>query len=204
MYTKAWTLCPSPATAPANDLGFLKLAKKYETINKGISRAAVQVFLRHLWYLTEELIALAFFDDAVDSNSKRKMISALKKQGSDESPKRIQMEQSTIPEKKLHHFVTSNTMSFFHTLGLNGDFLTQEDPDRWQTLEDFQLNKKYVNSLAVVNDRAERAVKLIQDVNSSTTTNEEQKQYLLLVVSNHRAKYPEARKSLLVGDNIPQ
>ena len=84
------------------------------------------------------------------------------------------MEQSTIPEKKLHHFVTSNTMSFFHTLGLNADFLTQEDPDRWQTLEDFQLNKKYVNSLAVVpvNDQAQRAVKLIQDFNSSITTSE--------------------------------
>lgn len=95
-------------------------------------------------------------------------------------------------------------MSFFHTLGLNADFLTQADPDTWQTLEEFQLTKKYVNSLAVVNDRAERAVKLMQDFNSSITTNEEQKQYLLLVVSGHRAKYPEARKSLLVSDDIPQ
>lgn len=204
LYTKAWTVCSSPATAPANDLGFLKSAKSYEMINKGISSAAVKAFLRHLWYLSEELIALAFFDDAVNSNVKRKMIHALKKQGSDEPPKRIQIEPSTIPEKELDSFVTSSTMSFFHTLGLNADFLTQADPDTWQTLEEFQLTKKYVNSLAVVNDRAERAVKLMQDFNSSITTNEEQKQYLLLVVSGHRAKYPEARKSLLVGDDIPQ
>jgi len=41
LYTKAWTVCSSPATAPANDLVFLKLAKMYETINKDISSAAV-------------------------------------------------------------------------------------------------------------------------------------------------------------------
>ena len=100
--------------------------------------------------------------------------------------------------------VTSSTMSFFDILGLNADFLTQADSDTWQTIADFQLAKKYVNSLAVVNDRAERAVKLMQDFNSSITTNEEQKQYLLKVVSSHRAKYPEARKSLFVCDDIPQ
>ena len=66
----------------------------------------------------------------------------------------------------------------------------------WQTLKDFQLNKKYANSLAVVNDRAERTVKLMPDYNSSITS-EEQKQYLLLVVSSHRAKYPEDRSCCL-------
>jgi len=132
------------------------------------------------------------------------MISALKKQGSGEPTKQVHLEPSVIAEKELHDFVTTNTMSFFHTLGLKADFLTQEDPDRWQTVEHFQLNKKCINSLAVVNDRAERAVKLIQDFNSSIATSEEQKQYLLLVVSNHRARYPEARKSLLVGDDTLQ
>jgi len=52
-----------------------------------------------------------------------------------------------------------------------------------------------------VNDRAERAVKLVSDYNSSITTNEEQKQYLLQIILNHRAKYPQARKALLVGDD---
>ena len=88
------------------------------------------------------------------------MISTLKKQETDEPPKRIQMEpstcSSTIPEGELDDFVTSSTMSSLHTLGLNA-----ENPDRLQTLEDFQLNKKYANSLAVVNDRAERTVKLM-------------------------------------------
>jgi len=45
LYTKAWTLCSNPAAAPTNDLSFLKMAKSYETINKGISKAAVEAFL---------------------------------------------------------------------------------------------------------------------------------------------------------------
>jgi len=46
-------------------------------------------------------------------------------------------------------------------------------------------------------------VKLVQDFNSSITASEEQKQYLLQVVSSHRAKYPQARKSLLVDHGDP-
>jgi len=45
-----------------------------------------------------------------------------------------------------------STMSFFHTLALKADLSAHEDPARWQTLKDVQLNKKYVNSLPVVND----------------------------------------------------
>jgi len=68
-------------------------------------------------------------------------------------------------------------MSFFDTLWLNADFLTQADPDSWQTLGRFPANQEIC--LAVINDRAERAVKLMLNFNSSITTNEEQKQYLL-------------------------
>ena len=208
LYTKAWTLCTRSAAAPANDLAFLKSILEYKTVNKKISDAAIKAFCRHLWYLSEELVALAFFDEAVDSNIKRKMVTALNKQccaEPEELPKRIQLEPGAIPETELYDFVTSRTMSFIKTLGFNTDFLT-EDPDNWLNREDFLQSKTYVNSLAVVNDRAERAVKLMQDFNCSITTNEEQKQYLLQVVSSHRAKYPEARKSLLVGaaDNIDQ
>jgi len=36
LYTKAWTLCPNAAAAPANDLLFLKSVKQYKNINKGM------------------------------------------------------------------------------------------------------------------------------------------------------------------------
>lgn len=202
LYTKQWTLCPNAASSPANDLSFLKLITRYNDINAGISNAAVQAMLRHLWYLSEELIALAFFDDEVDKDTKRKMVNNLSKQGVEKEPrKRILIEPKAIPELCLHDFVTSSTMSFFDILGMKADFI-RTDPDNWESQEDFQLAKKFVYSLAVVNDRAERAVKLIQDFNTSITRSEEQRQYLLQVVSSHRKKYPEARKSLFVCEEM--
>ena len=105
-----------PSAAPTNDLSFLKMAKSYEITNKGISRAAVEAFLRHMWYLNEALIALAFIDDGVDSSTKRKMMSGLNRQGSDDPPKRVQLDPSAIPAKELHDLVTSKTLTFFDTL----------------------------------------------------------------------------------------
>ena len=60
-----------------------------------------------------------------------------------------------ISEKELHDFATSNTMSYFQTLGLKVDLRVHENPDRRKQTVDFQLNKKYTNTLAVVNCRAE-------------------------------------------------
>jgi len=93
---------------------------------------------------------------------------------------------------------SSQTLDFFAVLGLSCDFLTTADPVEWEAMEEFQLAKKVVTSLRVVNDTAERGVKLIQDFNSSITRCEEQKQFLLQVVSQHRSKFPEPKKSLLV------
>jgi len=51
--------------------------------------------------------------------------------------------------------------------------------------KDYQYALQVVRALAVVNDRAERAVVLIQDFNKKLTKGEEQLQCLLQVVSEH-------------------
>jgi len=101
------------------------------------------------------------------------MISGLNRQGSDDPPKRLQLDPSVIPAKEIPDFVTSKTLTFFDILGLDGNFIRHTDPDSWQSLEEFRIAKQCVDSLTVVNDRAERAVKLMSDYNSSITTNEE-------------------------------
>jgi len=83
----SWTLCTSPATAPANDIVFLQLAKKYEIINKGISSAVARSFLIMVPHWGASCPWP--FDGAVNRNTKRKMDNALKKQGSDKPPKQI-------------------------------------------------------------------------------------------------------------------
>lgn len=200
LYTAAWISCPNPITAPSNDLRLLKSLLKYKEVNEVISAAATKALSRHLWYVSEEMVALAFFDPNIDHGIKRKMVMALRNPGPNEPPKRIKLPMNSIRSKDLGDFVTVNTLNFFEILELNSKFLTEVDPEQWEENEDFRKAKQCAQSLRVVNDIAERGVKLIQDFNSSITKNEEQKQYLLHVVSEHRARFPEPRKSaLLVG-----
>src|SRR6218665_3693627 len=126
------------------------------------------------------------------------MVKALGNPGSIEPPKCIQLQVSRIESKQLEDFVTENTLKFFEILELPRKFLTETDIEQWEENEHFQKVKHCAQSLRVVNDVAERGVKLIQDFNSSITRNEEQKQYLLQVVSEHRAQFPEAKKSVLL------
>jgi hypothetical protein len=46
----------------------------------------------------------------------------------------------------------------------------------------------------LVNDAAERGVKLIQEYGDILTKDEKQTQYMLQIVSEHRKKYPDATK----------
>ena len=59
---------------------------------------------------------------------------------------------------------------------------------------------KIVENLRVVNDTAERGVKLIQDFNILLTKNEEQKQFVLQAVDECRRLYPDVKKSPLSKD----
>ena len=54
-----------------------------------------------------------------------------------------------------------------------------------------------MNGFKVVNDTAERGVKLIQDFNSYLTKDEEQRQFLLQVVSECRKIFPDYSKATL-------
>lgn len=79
-YVKPWLQCILAVKAPYQDLCFLKAMKAYETIDKSISKAALQKFCQHLWYLTDEVSILSLFDDDVAQETKEKMIANLAKE----------------------------------------------------------------------------------------------------------------------------
>jgi hypothetical protein len=65
---------PNSNEAQLNDIMFLRACYEYRTINKMISNSAIQMFLKHLYYLNEECIALALFDDKMNEDTKMKMV----------------------------------------------------------------------------------------------------------------------------------
>ena len=65
--------------APYQDLCFLKTFKGYKNVDKVISQAALSKLCQHLWYLSEEIAALSLFDDAVDNETKVRIVANLER-----------------------------------------------------------------------------------------------------------------------------
>src|ERR1700730_7881317 len=77
-YIQAWFSAPIPSSAPQNDITFIQRLQKYATVNRDVAAGATRKFLGHIWYLSEEMIGLAFFDSSIDIEEKRAMVQSLK------------------------------------------------------------------------------------------------------------------------------
>ena len=58
-YSPHWFECPLTSEAAVNDLNFYKSVIDYVNVDEQVAEAAINAFLRHRWYVTEELIPLA-------------------------------------------------------------------------------------------------------------------------------------------------
>ena len=188
----------SSTAAQRNDLQLLKDLTAYSVINKDVASSAMKIFMRHLWYLSEMLVGLAFFDSEVFDAEKVQMVAALSKPSEDSPAPRVKsLDESTMSKLMLPDFVSSNTVKFFAAMQIEMDFL-QQNPSVWQSNEHYISGYHKVQQLKVVNDAAERGVSLIENFNSVITNQEEQKQYLLQVVEQHRQQFPASKKSVIV------
>ena len=79
IYICSWFRAPDAAGAPMNYLHLLMDLASYS--DRNISRVAVRAFSRHLWYLSEELAALALFDPRVTDVQKREIVQAMANPG---------------------------------------------------------------------------------------------------------------------------
>lgn len=196
VYVEAWFTAPVAQEAPRRDLHLAK--SLLELGNAAISKATSNKLSKHFWYLSEELVALSFFDDAVPPEVKQRMVGKLQGEDDEDEPqKRPEYQVSFIKDKHLEDFVTPKTMKFFDKLRLDTTFL-HEDPRVWHKIKGFQSAQTLVKSLNVINDNAERGVALIKSYNQLLTKDEEQLQFLLQVVSEHRLVYNDIRKGTLL------
>ena len=170
IYLKAWICAPQTFNALYSDFLLLKTLLEYSSIHSAISKQTSKKFSNHLWYLSEELVTLAFFDDRVSLSTKRLMVSAMQneeEQDKDHS-KRITVALDSFKDKNLEDFVTANSMTLLRMMELPHGFL-EVDLDLWEDRDDFRQAKETVKSLKVVNDHAERGVALIQEYSGLLT-----------------------------------
>lgn len=124
------------------------------------------------------LLPYLFFDDKVDAKEKLKMVEALSIKSSPNYKRRILIAREEVFTKTILNFVTENTRKFMIDYGLNIECLDQH-PNTWESHPGFRESKNIVNHLLVVNDCAERAIKLLQEFSGSQTQEEQDFQALL-------------------------
>ena len=59
-YAPYWLQCPLASEAAVNDLEFHRAMMNYSSVDEEVAEAVRHAFLRHRWYLTANLIPLAF------------------------------------------------------------------------------------------------------------------------------------------------
>ena len=99
-------------------------------------------------------------------------------------------------DSKLIDFIGPETWFIFDALNLDKNWL-YDSPGSWSCNESFKKGRKFVANIKVVNDAAERGVKLHSDYAAILTENEEQRASLLQVVEKHRKQYVDFKKSTL-------
>lgn len=151
-----------------------------------------------MWYLGHETDPFALFDSNVSNLIKREMSAAILETPEEEieSCNRFQLKTSQMPWfrlQKLSDFCTPNALKLFNRFKMSYEFL-KIDPGLWENDKIYLHAKQVIKSLTVVNDPAERGVKLIEDYSGKLTKDEEKLQFLLQVVSEHQKKYPDHTK----------
>lgn len=198
IYIQAWIGSINAIASPNQDLNFIKDAVEYSQIDPSISNTILEKMSNHFWYLSEEAVALSFFDPKVSLEEKRKMVIRLRS----ETPlvKLMNDRKLANPKELIHNsltdFVSMKSNNFFVRFSLSTEFL-KLDPSRWEDIEEFKENRSFCRNLFVVNDSAERGVKFMKDFNRILTNNEEEKQFLLQLVESYRKQYPNYKKSCL-------
>lgn len=203
LYYKWWSNCSSVVDAPWNDLQFYKNLILYESINPAVALSALAAFKRHLWYITPEMVPLALFSDLVPCGERQKLANrlvALKPVDAASFPLnrfglgfgKPKFPQDITSRTDLADIATADSWFIFTLLHLNPDFLC-EDLNTWEKSASYIDSKKKAQSLNVVNDGAERAVKLSSEYTNAALS-EQHYQNVLQVVESDRKATPNLRK----------
>ena len=170
--------------------------KKYEQIDAEVGKAARSVLEWHLWYLSDETVGLALFSKQVTSEDKELLVSNLTKEPAE---RKVRGDAALLKDGvHLGDFATSHTSNLFSQLDLDRSFLSSP-PSQWNDVEAYQIADQQIK---VVNDTAERGIKLFEEFNTLLTKDEEEKQFLLQVVEANRKAVPSEAKNKDVIDAL--
>ncbi len=124
---KLWFRASGVAAAPHEDLLLLETLRSYP--DRTLADAASKKLRNHLWYLSKEMLPLAFFDDSVCGTTKTSIVKAMReKQGGDHFPKKAQIPADS--QVQLRDLASFSCCRFFEKTKISTAFF-RLDPLHW-------------------------------------------------------------------------
>lgn len=171
----------------------LKRIVDFQSDIKRVSLLAYKSFSKHLWYLSQPATAFVFFGPRICLEEKIKMVKALRKSSTTSYLNKITIEKKKVHSKSISDFVSEKTLQFMIDFGFKLTWLA-DCPKSWAKNNDFISDRSILQSIQVVNDCAEGAIKLVQEYTWNRTRTESDLQNLLLTVDHHRKIFPNRSK----------
>lgn len=174
----------------------------YKTVHSIISESAISAFENHYWYLTEEMVPLALWSSKVPPQERKAIANAMlaSKPNSTNAAFKLQGRYGMDFRKpKFPKHLTANT-TLSYLVGADSWFLFYldskfllEDVSEWSNSASYTTSLTKLQAINVVNDCAERGVKLTTDFIDSAKR-EDHFQNVLQVVEQDRRKHGNLRK----------
>ncbi|KAG0724202.1 hypothetical protein GWK47_041125 [Chionoecetes opilio] len=130
-----------PSYAAKNDLDFITDVKRI--CDDGVASVAERAMRRHLWYLSENLIGLAIFDDRISPEQKAEMVKGMKRPSTTKNPRCPESKTPINLNRPLSAFCSVRSMQVLKSLlgGQQPTFL-ELSPETWNTDSCFKCAKE--------------------------------------------------------------
>ena len=188
-YVPWFLTCALPEKAPSNDLLALQQMRKFATVDSQLANAVNKSLCRHTWFFSQHLCLAAIVDDDLDDIVRAKMAAKLLSHQVPDSftvgyPE-INLPISEI--KELSDLIGPDSWFLIKLSKITDMSWLQEKVENWWMNSSYQRFKKFITKLSVVNDCAERGVKLIQEFVDSSQ-DESLRQDIMTTVKEYRSK----------------
>ena len=163
-----------------------------------IGEVALKVFGTHAWYLTSEWAISVIFSRLIGIEERKELVNKLLSMPNQpvlrDRDKKSVYGKPQFPSingmQNASDFIHPDSCFFFRVLKLDTSFL-HTPVESWEQQSSYLFNRNVVKNLEVVNDSAERGVRLADYL--SRTQIESKYQNVLQIVENDRHLVPDQR-----------
>lgn len=199
VYVKYWVEAPLASNAPWSDLSLWNDMTKYHDIDPEVTGIVKKAFKSHLWYLSDELVGLSLFSKKVSVDDKVEIVEKMK---CEPAERKVRGNSALLTEEaRLADFASKRSLQLLEKLEINTNFFTK-NPDEWTDDQEYIKGQNIIRNLKVVNDLAERGVKLFEEFNKLLTNDEDEKQVLLQVIEANRKMVPTKTTKQAIVDSL--